>query len=343
MRAHTPDRGSRPTLEDVRAARRRLEDLARRTPLIRSPTLARLTGADVRIKLETVQETGSFKIRGAGNAILSRMERTPAPVGLVTYSTGNHGRATAHVGLRLGLPVTVCMAPSTAPDKQAALAELGADLRLTGASQDDAHDAALTLARYGRFLVDPINDAATTAGHGTIGLELAEQWPDVDTVVVPVSGGALASGVALALRAANPDVRVVGVSMEHGAAMFESLRTGRPVIVPEYDSLADSLQGGITLHNTHTMAMVRDLVDDLVLVSEDEIALAMTQAFATERLVLEGAAATPIAALLHRERRLFGDRIALVASGGMVPADRLCAIAAAKSDDLAAILGGRAA
>lgn len=324
---------------------RKLSDCSRsrRAPLIPSPTLTRLVGADVRIKLETVQETGSFKVRGAGNAILSRMERTPAPAGLVTYSTGNHGRATAHLAKRLGLPVTVCMAPSTAPDKQAALTELGAELRLTGTSQDDAYDAAVALASDDRFLVDPINDPATTAGHGTIGLELAEQWPDVDTVVVPVSGGALVSGVALVIGAPNPRARVVGVSMERGAAMFESLRAGHPLKVLEFDSLADSLQGGITPHNTHTMAMVRDLVDDLILVSEDEIALAMAEAFVVERLVLEGAGATPIAAVLHRERQLFGDRIALVASGGMVPADRICAIAAERSEDLAAVLARSAA
>jgi threonine dehydratase len=136
--------------------------------------------------------------------------------------------------------------------------------------------------------------------------------------VVPVSGGALMAGVALAVKSQAPNTRVVGVSMDRGAAMYESLRAGKPVVVREAESLADSLQGGISPDNHHSFEMVRELVDDLVLVSESEIALAMAEAVIEERFIVEGAGATPIAALLSKDRGLFGDRIALVATGAMV-------------------------
>jgi threonine dehydratase len=195
---------------------------------------------------------------------------------------------------------------------------MGAELRIVGESQDEAAVLAKELESKGHLLVDPINDPLTTAGQGTIGMEIVEQWPDVDTVVVPVSGGALMAGVALAVKSSNPKTRMVGVSMDRGAAMFESLEAGHPIAVPEVHSLADSLQGGITLENDHSMEMVEELVDELVLVTEEEIAIAMAEAVIEERQVLEGAGATPIAAVLSRNGSLVGDRVALVATGAMV-------------------------
>lgn len=311
-----------PTIDDIVLAAKRIEHIANRTPLVPSFALSRLLGAEVRLKLEVTQPTRAFKVRGAANVILGHDDIDPGK-GVVAYSTGNHGRAVAYVGGRAGLSVTVCMSHNTTTDKQRALEAMGATVRLVGDSQDDAAALAKHYETDGALLVDPINDPLTTAGQGTIGLEIVEQWPDVDTVVVPVSGGALMSGIALAVKTLLPDTRLVGVSMERGAAMYQSLRAGRPVVVPEVESLADSLQGGISLENTHSFAMVRELVDELVLVSEEEIAIAMTEAVVEERLVLEGAGATPIAALLSRDRSLFGDRIALVASGAMVSDETL--------------------
>jgi threonine dehydratase len=231
------------------------------------------------------------------------------------------------------------MSHVTTENKQAALTEMGADLRLVGQSQDEAHDLALELAEEGMTFVDPINDPASTAGHGTIGLEIVDDLDDVDTVVVPVSGGALISGIAIAIKAKRPSTRIVGVSMDRGAAMFQSLAAGRPVQVEEVESLADCLQGGITLDNTHTFDTVRDMVDDFILVSEDEIARAMAEAFYEEGLILEGAGATPIAAVMHRDRSRFGDSIALIASGGNAGAQSVHDVAAAHRTAMVTLMG----
>jgi threonine dehydratase len=329
---------SAPTFTDIVTARSRISDMVHRTPLVRSFALSRFLDADIRLKLECFQDTRAFKVRGAANAILSQQERGPLE-SLVTYSTGNHGRATAYIATRLGIPATVCMSHATTEDKQAALAEMGADIRLVGSSQDEAHDLALQLAEEGMTFVDPINDPASTAGHGTIGLEIMEDFETVDTVVVPISGGALISGIAIAIKASMPSVRIVGVSMENGAAMYQSLEAGRPILVEEVESLADCLQGGITLDNTHTFATVRDMVDDFALVSEDEIARAMAEAFYEERLILEGAGATPIAAVMHRERSMFGDNIALVASGGNAGAQSVYEVAAVHRQAMETLMG----
>jgi threonine dehydratase len=306
-----------PRFEDVERAARRIAGVANRTPLVPSFGLSRVKDADVRLKLETTQPTRAFKVRGAANVILSHDDVNP-DLGVVAYSTGNHGRAVAYVASAAGHKATVCMSRNTTTDKQESLRAMGATVRLVGGSQDEAAEVARSLEDAGALMVDPINDPLTTAGQGTIGLEILEDWADVDTVVVPVSGGALMAGVALAVKSQAPNTRVVGVSMDRGAAMYESLRAGKPVVVSEAESLADSLQGGITPHNHHSFEMVRELVDDLVLVSESEIALAMAEAVIEERFIVEGAGATPIAALLSKDRDLFGDRIALVATGAMV-------------------------
>lgn len=310
-------RDSWPTFEMVEEAAARIGGIANRTPIVPSFGLSRLTDADVRLKLESTQPTRAFKVRGAANVILSHHDVDPS-LGVVSYSTGNHGRAVTYVAQQLGLPATVCMSYNTTSDKQDALRAMGADVRLVGESQDEAAVLAAKLASEGYLMVDPINDPLTTAGQGTIGLELVEQWPDVDTVLVPVSGGALMAGVALAVKTLRPDTTLIGVSMDRGAAMYHSIAAGHPVAVTEVESLADSLQGGIGLENDHSFEMVRDLVDELLLVSEEEIALSMAEAVIEERIILEGAGATPIAALVRKDRSLFGDNVALVASGAMV-------------------------
>jgi threonine dehydratase len=312
---------ARPSIDDIRKAHTRIADLAHRTPLTLSPRLSTMCDAEVKLKLETSQDTRSFKLRGAANVILAGRPRIDPARGVVTYSTGNHGRAVAHVAARIGVPATVCMSSNTTGDKRSALRQAGAQLQVVGTSQDQAAERARDLTSRGWFLVDPIDDPATIAGHGTIGIELLEAWPEVDTVVVPVSGGALISGIALALEALG-NVRVVGVSMARGAAMHRSLQAGAPVRVDEVESLADSLQGGV---GPMTFEIVRNLVDDLVLVTEEEIGIAVAHSVITERMILEGAAATTIAALLFRDRSLFGERIALIASGAVIAPNTLTA------------------
>jgi threonine dehydratase len=329
-----------PTLDDIRHGAKRIEGVATRTPMVPSFGLSGARDAEVRIKLETTQPTRAFKVRGAANVILSHDSIDPGK-GVVTYSTGNHGRAVAYVASTLGMPATVCMSHNTTADKQESLRTMGATVRLVGESQDEAAELARGLEDQGALLVDPINDPVTTAGQGTIGLEIVEDWPEVDTVVVPVSGGALMAGVAQAVKSLSPGTRVVGVSMDRGAAMYESLQAGHPVAIPEVESLADSLQGGITRENHHSFEMVRDLVDDLVLVTEEEIGVAMAEAVIEERLVLEGAGATPIAAFINRDRDLFGAHVALVATGAMVDNVTLTRLVAQHSERVAQVLGRR--
>lgn len=288
----------RPELDDIEAAAGRIAGVAVRTPLVRSPELSSRNGAEVMLKLEGVQPTGSFKVRGAASKILS-LDPEEAARGVVTASTGNHGRAMAYVASRLGIPAAVCVSDNVPPGKIAALEALGCELVIGGDSQSAALDTAASMVEErGMTLVHPFDDPQVIAGQGTIGLEILEDAPGIDVVLVPLSGGGLISGVALAMKALRPTVRVVGISMEHGAVMAASLEAGHPVELPEAPTLADSLQGGIGLDNRLTFDICRDLVDDVVLLDEAEIADAMGFAFAAHRLILEGGGAVGIGAIL---------------------------------------------
>jgi len=317
-----------PSQRDVYRARRAVAGVIRRTPLVESEALSRRAGGPVHLKLENLQLTGAFKARGAVNALASLGEEERRR-GVIAVSTGNHGRAVATAAERLAVQATVCVSQRVPEDKLAALRATGCELLIGGDSQDEAEARARELvAERGLTLVHPFDDAAVIAGQGTIGLEVLEDLPQVATVVVPLSGGGLIAGVAAALKAADPEVRVVGVSMEAGAAMARSLRAGRPVPTPEQATLADSLQGGIGEHNRYTFGMVRELVDDVVLVDEAAIARAMRFAFERERQVLEGGAAVGIAALLERKVAPAGGDTVVVCSGGNIAADRFLRIIA---------------
>lgn len=283
-----------PTVRDIWLARARVRSLARTTTLLRAPEL----GPDVWIADETRQPTGAFKIRGAANALLSLSSEERAH-GVVAVSTGNHGRAVAYVARELGISATVFVSSRVPQDKLDALRAVGAELVVVGDSQDLAEDAARDHAsRHDASLIPPFDHPAVIAGQGTLGLEIVEDLPDVRTAVVPLSGGGLIAGVALALKSVDPAIRMVGVSMQEGAVMHASLRVGRVVEMPEADTLADSLQGGLGRDNAYTFGLVRDYVDDAVLVSEAAIADAMRHAFRHHRLVLEGGGAAALAAVL---------------------------------------------
>ena len=318
-----------PTLRDVFAARTRIAGLVRRTPSLRSNALGVRVGAPVVLKDETAQATGAFKVRGAANKLMS-LPDTVRERGVVAVSTGNHGRAVAHVGAELGFPVTVCVSTKVPENKLEAIRALGARLVVHGESQDEAEVEGKRLVdEEGWTYVPPFDDPDIVAGQGTIALELLEDHPGVDTVVVPLSGGGLIGGIALALKTAAPSIRVVGVSMEGGAVMHASLAAGRPVEMPEVDTLADSLQGGIGMDNRITFDLVREHVDDTRLVSEAAIARAMRFAFQEHRLVVEGGGAVEIAALQEGlvEPRSAEGGIAVVVSGGNVDPKRFLEIA----------------
>ena len=284
-------------LADVKRARRAIAGHVRRTPIDPSPSLSGLVGAPVYLKLEHHQITGSFKLRGATNAVLGLTDAEHKR-GIVGVSTGNHGRALAHAARQASVPCVICMSSLVPQNKIDGIRTLGAEVRIVGGSQDEAqHEVDRLVAEDGRIMVPPFDHPDIIAGQGTLGLEILEDFAEVETILVPVSGGGLVSGVAVAAKAIKPTVRVIGASMARGAAMYESRRAGKPVAVAELATLADSLGGGIGLDNRYTLAMVRELVDELVLVSEAEIAGAIRHAYREERQIIEGAGAVGIAAL----------------------------------------------
>ncbi len=305
-------------LRDIYLARQRVSPFARKTPLVESPFLSRVAGTSVHLKLENLQETGAFKVRGAANKLLSLPVESRAQ-GVVTVSSGNHGRALAYVARKLGIRAIVCVSSRVPPTKLEAIERLGAELVVSGDSYDEAEAHSRVLQKdLGLTKIYPDDDPFIIAGQGTIGLELLDDLPEIDTVIVPIGGGGLISGIALALKSADPAVRVVGVSMARAPVMIESLRAGRPVEMEELDTLADGLAGGIGLDNRHTFRMCRRYVDDTALVSEDQIAEAMAFALEEHHIVVEGAGAVGIAALLHRKVQVPGRHVAAVVSGGNV-------------------------
>jgi threonine dehydratase len=301
------------SLADVLAARRVIAGVVARTPLLPSPHLSRILGNDFLLKLEITQPIGAFKLRGAVTAISALPEDVP---GVVCCSTGNHGRAIAFAARARGLRAVVCMSSLVPKTKVDGIRALGAEVCIIGRSQDDALSESRRLAmEEGLAEISPFDDPLVIAGQGTIGLELLEDRPDLAALLVPLSGGGLAAGVALAAKAINPSIRVVGVSMDRGAAMHRSIRAGRPVEVEEVPSLADSLGGGIGLHNRLSYPMCRDLLDDCVLVTEDDIYDAMQTLYFEERLVAEGGSVVAIAALKAGKLPPFGGPVATILTG----------------------------
>ena len=284
------------TLADVFAARRRISGNAIETPLVPSPFLSERAGGEVLLKLEICQPIGAFKLRGAANAVAALPEGV---AGVTCCSTGNHGRGVAWAARARGLRAVICMSSLVPEAKLAGIRALGAEVRIAGRSQDEAQEEAERLvSEEGLTEISPFDDPLVIAGQGTIGLELMEARPDLDTILVPLSGGGLAGGIALAAKAVNPRIRVIGISMDRGAAMHASLAAGRPVDVEEVPSLADSLGGGIGLSNRLTFALCRDLLDDVVLVGEAEIYRALQALYYEDRIVCEGASAVGAAALM---------------------------------------------
>ncbi|MER9139813.1 hydroxyectoine utilization dehydratase EutB [Mesorhizobium sp. M0830] len=285
-------------LADIRIARERIANKIERTPTVLSHSLSERCGVPVYLKLEHRQTTGSFKLRGASNAVAS-LNADEKARGVVAASTGNHGRALAHAAKLEGLRAVICMSRLVPGNKLDEIRRLGAEVRIVGNSQDDAQQEVERLvAQEGLVMLPPFDHPSIIAGQGTLGLEMIEQVPDAALVLVQLSGGGLASGVAAAIKGVSPGTKIIGVSMARGAAMKASLDAGHPVLVEELPTLADSLGGGIGLDNRLTFAMCRDLLDDVILLSEDEIAAGIRHAYAQEREIVEGAGAVGIAALL---------------------------------------------
>jgi threonine dehydratase len=284
------------TLADILAARRVIRGRADATPLVPSPFMSRRAGQEVLLKLETAQPIGAFKLRGALNAVMVLPEGV---AGVTCCSTGNHGRGVAYAARSRGLRAVICMSDLVPQAKVDGIRALGAEVHIAGRSQDEAQVACTALvARDGLAEIPPFDDPLVIAGQGTIGVELLEARPDLDTILVPLSGGGLAAGIAVAAKAISPAIRVIGVSMDRGAAMHAALAAGHPVAVEEVASLADSLGGGLGTDNRHSFALCQRLLDDVVLVSEDDIRDAMQMLYYEDRMIAEGASVVGLAALL---------------------------------------------
>lgn len=303
------------TVADVREAATRISGHVNRTPLRLSPYLSALSGQTVRLKLETMQDTGAFKIRGATNALIKMSEADRAR-GVITMSSGNHGRGLAYASKRLGVPCSVYMSELVPQVKIDAIRGLGAEVVIAGPSQETAEAAVHDrIAKDNLIYVHPFDAPDIIAGQGTIGLEILEDMPDVKTVLVPLSGGGLFAGVAMALKSLKPDVRMVGITQENGPAMVDSLKAGKPVPVDEVETLADALGGTIGLDNKITFDMTRKYINDTVLLSEEEIAEAMRTLFHKDHLVAEGGGAVGVGALTAGKLKLDDGPIAIVVSG----------------------------
>lgn len=307
-----------PAIRDVWAARKRISRLVTKTPLVKSSNLSEQFRSSVYLKLENMHEIGTFKIRGAANKILS-LTPEEQQRGVTTFSTGNHGLAVAYVARKLGIPAVICISKRVPDVKVKALQKLGATIKIHGSSQDEAEGYCHQLAeKEGLTIIKPFDDPLVIAGQGTIGLEILEDFPEIDTVIVPVSGGGLIAGIALVLKSNDPDIRVIGVSMEKGAVMYHSLRAGKPVVLEEEDTLADSLLGGLGRENHYTFPMVQKYVDETVLVSEKAIAQGMAFLMKWHRMIVEGAAATGLATLFEKEPVSPSSNVVLVVSGNNV-------------------------
>jgi len=285
-----------PTLEDVRAARSRIAGEVVLTPCTRSLSFGDLVDCVLHFKLENLQRTGSFKDRGALNR-LRQMNREERSRGVVTASAGNHAQAVAFHAGRLGIPATVVMPVGSPLIKASNTRRFGARVILQGHSFAAALEEALRIRdEEGRTLVHAYDDEAVVAGQGTIGLELLEQVPEVDTIVVPVGGGGVISGIAVAVKALKPSVRIIGVEAEAAPSARRSLDAGEIVSVESGQTLADGI--AIKRVGECTFPILRKLVDDVVLVGEEEIARAILFLLEREKTVAEGAGAVPLAALV---------------------------------------------
>jgi threonine dehydratase len=309
------------TLAHVLAARRRIDPYIRRTPLIDSPWLSSLAGASVRLKLESLQVTNSFKARGATNVAVALVERRPGDaegsMRLVTASAGNHGRALAFAAECLGLRLVV-FTPRGAPRaKLDHIARHGADLRAVADTYEDAERLAKQFAAAEQIAyISPYSHPDVIAGAATIALEILEDWPEVEAILVPVGGGGLVSGIGLAAKAVSGQIEVVGVEAESSPAFHVSLAAGRIVEVPVKATIADGLAGNMD-PETITFDYVRRYVDQVVLAPEQAIEAAVRGLADEEHLIAEGAGATAVAALLSG-LRLKASRVAVIVSGSNI-------------------------
>jgi threonine dehydratase len=314
------------TIEDVLAARDRIAGKVHRTPVLPATRIGAPTGVSLLLKCESLQKTGSFKVRGALNALLS-MDEASKKRGVITVSAGNHAQAVAYASALTGVKSTVVMFESAPRTKVEASRGYGAEVVLYGASGIESFKRAHEIEKERNLtFVHPFDNLEVAAGAGTVGLEIIDDVDKVDVLVVSIGGGGLLAGVAAAVRARSPKTRVVGVEPIGASAMRKSLDAGKPVKLDRIDTIADGLSAPMA--GDLTFPVIRDLVDDVVLVSDDEIRDAMREVMTSAKLIAEPAAAASVAAvMLGRVGAKRGDRVVAILSGGNVDLTRIAEVA----------------
>ncbi|MEJ2070589.1 MAG: threonine ammonia-lyase [Syntrophobacterales bacterium] len=303
-------------LQDIESARERLTGVILKTPLVYSQALSRWGGREIFLKLENLQTTGSFKLRGALNRLTLLRDRGEGDR-VVAASAGNHGQGVAWAATHLGLKATIVMPRGASITKQMACRGYGADLVLSGQNLSESLEKAQELVAQGFIFIHPFDDLEVVAGQGTLGLEILEDLLEVDTVVLPVGGGGLAAGTALALKERSPGVRVLGVQTAQVPSLAAALELGQPVMVPMPPTLGDGIRVGQT--GRLTFPYLEKYLDDLVLVGEKDIAQAILVLLENKKVLAEGAGAVPVAALLGPLAYAdLGRRVVLVISGGNI-------------------------
>ena len=310
------------TTAEFLAARARMGAHVHHTPILTSRILSERTGFDVRMKAELFQRTGSYKIRGPLNkfAQLSDEEKRR---GVICSSAGNHAQGVALAARIHGIKAVVCMAANATPSKIEATRAYGAEVVLHGNIWDEANEKAKELvAEKGYTYIHPFDDRQLMAGQGTVGLEIAKDWPDVDIAIVPIGGGGLISGVSMALKAHNPNVRIIGVESSDGPAMKRSVEAGHVVTLDHIDCIIDGLR--VKRVGDHTYDVVSKFVDEIVTLPDAQIFEAVLWTMHYMKLVPEGAAAAPVGALLQGlVKAPAGSKVVCVLSGGNVNLDQL--------------------
>ena len=283
-------------IEDVKNTKQKISSFITETELVNS-NISKKLGLDLKLKLELNQPIGAFKIRGAMNAVLKLSDQYK---GVTCCSTGNHGKGVAFAAQKQNKKAVICMSENVPTNKVEGIKQFGAEVKIEGASQDEAEEISVNLAKTeGLKYISPFDDLDVLNGQATIGLEIFEQDPGIKNVLIPLSGGGLAGGIAAVLKQLNPYIKVYGVSMENGAAMYQSIKQNKPSQVKEFISLADSLQGGIGLSNKYSFKLCQKYLDDIILVSEQEIYKALQEVYYMDNIICEGACVVGVAALMN--------------------------------------------
>lgn len=302
------------TLDKIYHAKFVLKKVARKTDLIAAPRLC--PGTDLYLKTENLQVTGSFKVRGAYYKI-SQLSEEERAKGVIACSAGNHAQGVALAAAKNGISSLICIPDSAPISKVEATKRLGAEVVLTKGAYDDAYEQALRLQKEtGATLIHPFDDDEVIAGQGTIGLEILDQLPDVDAIIVPVGGGGLISGVAFAVKQLQPSVKIYGVQAENAPSMFESHREGHQITLGTVKTFADGI--AVKHPGDTTFSMVEQYVDGIVTVSEDEIAAAILAMIEKQKLIAEGAGAVSVAAAMFGKLPIAGKKAVCLVSGGNI-------------------------